>query len=200
MILALGQLWAIITHDDIEWEEEKMRNQGLVLIGIVIISFGLMILIGNLFDVDVGLWCWPTGLILLGIWLFARPWLVGPDTVLQARVLGPIRRDGSWQVADEEIWLFVGDVRLDTTQAEVPEGETPIRVFAFVGDVRLRVPEGVGVSVSSTAFITDARLFGQKRDGVLAPVRLTSDSYETAKRKLHLEMTCFIASIRAVKA
>jgi hypothetical protein len=177
-----------------------MRNPGLVLIGIVIISLGLMILVGNLFEVDIGLWCWPAGLILLGIWLVARPWLVGPDTALQARVLGPIRREGSWQVADEEIWLFVGDVRLDITQAEVPSGETAIRLFAFVGDVRLRVPEGVGVSVSSTAFITDARLFDQKRDGVLAPVRLASDSYEVAERKIHLEITCFIANIRAVQA
>ncbi|MGA9348921.1 MAG: cell wall-active antibiotics response protein LiaF [Anaerolineae bacterium] len=173
-----------------------MRNQGQMLFGILIILVGLMFLLGSVFDVDVGDLCFPAGLILLGIWILFRPRLVGPDTALWLRVFGPIRRRGAWQVADEEIWLFVGDVRLDMTQAEIPLGETRIRVFGFVGNVRLVVPEGVGVSVSSMAFVTDARVLGQRRDGFLVPVHLTSDDYETAVRKVHLETMSFVADVR----
>lgn len=177
-----------------------MRNRGQMLIGIVVILFGLMILISNLFKVDVGLWCWPTALIFLGIWLLLRPRFVGPDTAVQARVFGPIRRSGAWQVADEEIWLFVGDVRLDLTQAEIPPGKTQIRVFALVGDVRLDVPDGVGVSVSSTAFVTEVNLFGQKHQNFVMTTRLTSDDYETAEYTVDLEATCLVANAKFTRA
>ena len=177
-----------------------MRNQGQVFFSILIILIGLMFLLGNVFDVNVGALCFPAGLILLGIWILLRPRVVGPDTALRLRVFGPIRRGGAWQVADEEIWLFVGDVRLDMTQAEIPVGETRIRVFGFVGDVRLLVPEGVGVSVSSMAFVTDARVLGQRRDGFLIPVHMTSDDYKTAERKVHLETMSFVTDIRVRRA
>jgi lia operon protein LiaF len=177
-----------------------MRNQGQVIFGILIILIGLMFLLGNLFDVNVGALCFPTALILVGVWLLIRPWLVGPDTRLRFRVFGPVRRGGAWQVADEEFWLLIGDVRLDMSQAEIPPGETRIRVSGFVGDVRLVVPEGVGVSVSSMAFVSDARVLGQRRDGLLLPVRLTSDDYETAERKVHLETMFFVGDVRARRA
>jgi len=173
-----------------------MRNYGLMLIGVVIVLFGLMSLIGALFDIDVGDFCFPVGLILLGVWILIRPRLVRPDRALQTRVFGPIRRDGAWQVTDEELWLFVGDVNLDLTQAEIPLGETLIRVSGFVGNVRLFVPEGVGVSVSSTGLVSDVRLLGQRRDGFLAPIDLVSDSYETAERKVRLEMVFFVSDVR----
>jgi len=177
-----------------------MRNQGQVIFGILIILIGLMFLLGNLFDVNVGALCFPTALILLGVWLLLRPRLVGPDTPFRFRIFGPIRRSGAWQVADEEIWLLIGDVRLDMSQAEIPAGETHIRVSGFVGDVRLVAPEGVGVSVSSMAFVSDARVLGQRRDGLLLPVRLTSDDYETAERKIHLETMFFVGDVRAKRA
>ncbi len=173
-----------------------MRNQSQVFIGAVIILFGLMFLIGNVFDVDVWALCWPFGLILLGVWLLLRPQLIGPDMALRWRLFGPVRRDGAWQVASEEVWLFVGDVILDLSHAEIPLGETLIRVFGFVGDVRLLAPESVGVAVLSTAFVTDAKMLGQKRESFLAPVYLTSDGYETAERKVRLETTFFVADLR----
>jgi lia operon protein LiaF len=180
----------------VQREERIMRNYGLMVIGVVLILFGLMFLIGNVFDIDVGALCWPVGLILFGVWILLRPQLASPGKALRMRAFGPIRRDGAWQVADEELWLFVGDVHLDLMQAEIPLGETLIRVSGFVGNVRMLVPEGVGVSTSSTAFVTDVRALGERRDGFLAPVSLTSDDYETAERKVRLETAFFVADVR----
>jgi len=177
-----------------------MRNRGQVFIGIVIIVIGLMSLIGSLFDVDVGAFCWPIGLIVLGVWLLLRPQLVSSDTAVQAKLVGDVRRHGAWQVADEEIWIGVGDVRLDMTSADVPAGETRLRIFSFVGDVVLLVPEGVGVSVSSLAFVTDARVLGQRRESFFSSFHLTSDDYETAERKVRLETTSFVTSLRVKRA
>ncbi len=111
-------------------------------------------------------------------------------------MLGDIRRSGEWDVSDEEFWVGIGDVRLDMTDAAIPAGETLLRVWSFVGSVRLTVPEDVGVSVSSSAFVTDARMSGQKREGILTPVRLASDNYDSAERSIRLETTSFVGDVR----
>lgn len=173
-----------------------MRNQGQIFIGLIMIFLGILILIGSVFDIDTGMLCVPTVLISLGIWLLLRPWFAGSETGIRMTVFGPIRRDGAWQLADEEIWLLVGDVTLDTTQADIPLGETVIRILGFAGTVRLIVPKGVGVAVSSTAFVTDAKVLGRKRDFFLTTAHLASDGYETAERKIRLVPTYFVADVR----
>ena len=173
-----------------------MRNKWQFFIGGAITLIGLMFLVGSIFKVDMGAFCFPIGLILLGVFLLLRPQLVGPDKSVLLRLLGDVRRYGDWQVADEEIWIGVGNVRLDMTDADIPVGETRIRAFGFVGDVRLLVPEGVGVSVSSTSFVTDARVLGQRRDSLLTPVHFASKGYETAERKVQLEMSYFVGNLR----
>lgn len=177
-----------------------MRNQGQIFIGGAIILVGLVFLIGNAFHIDVGVLCMPLALILLGVWLLLRPYLVGPDTALGWALFGPLRRSGDWQVTDEEFWLLVGDVILDFTQADIPAGETVLRLFGFVGNVRLHVPEGVGVAVSSLAFFTEAKILGKKRSGMFGPLRLTSEGYGLAERKIRLELTFFVADVKTKQA
>ena len=176
-----------------------MRKQGqpLVVIGILIILASLALLIGTVLDFDVGVLCLPALLILAGIWLLARPYLVSPETALRVRVFGPIRRVGRWAVTDEEIYFLLGDAKLDFSEAEIPTGETVIRVYYLLGDIKMWVPEDVGVSISSMAVITEARLFGEKREGFFSHVELASDEYETLERRVRLEVVCFIADIRA---
>ena len=65
-----------------------MHNKGQIFIGILIILIGLMSLIGSIFDVDVGAFCWPIGLIALGVWLLLRPQLVSPGTAVRLKLLG----------------------------------------------------------------------------------------------------------------
>jgi lia operon protein LiaF len=129
--------------------------------------------------------------------MLARPYLVSPETALRFRVFGPIRRVGRWAVSDEEIYFLLGDAKFDFSEAEIPTGETVIRVYYLLGDVKMWVPEGVGVSISSMAVITEARLFGEKREGFFSHVELASEEYETMERRVRLEVVCFIADIRA---
>jgi len=173
-----------------------MRNQGRVFVGILIIVVGAVFLLGGVFDLDVGALCWPTAFILLGIWLLLRPRLAGPDTVLHGTLLGPVRRGGAWQLTDEEIWMFVGDVRFDLTDAQIPIGETCIRVFGFVVDAKLTVPDGVGLAVSATAFVSSARVLDVKRDSIFVPMRLTSEGYDEAERKILVETFGFVSDVK----
>ena len=177
-----------------------MHSRWQIYAGILIIVIGLLSLIGVVFNVDVGALCLPVGLIALGVLLLARPRLAGPDTEVHFRLLGDIPRHGAWQVRDEEIWIGVGEVRLDMTQADVPPGETTIRIFSFVADVKLIVPEGVGTSVSSLAFLTDARVLGQSHETFFGPFQQASDNYATAERRVRLEPRAFVTSLRVRRA
>jgi lia operon protein LiaF len=111
-----------------------------------------------------------------------------------------MRRKGTWQVKNEEIWTFLGDVFLDLTGAEIPGGETVYRIYGFIGDVDLIVPQGVGVSVSSAGFINDVKILGHKRSSIVFPIDFASEDYETAERKIRLDVAFFISDVKAKPA
>ena len=173
-----------------------MYNKQQVFIGGAIVLIGVAFLIGNIFDVDVGSLCCPVALIAAGVLVLMRPQLLDPDTPSRLKLLGDVRRRGAWQVTDEELWVGIGDVRLDMADADIPVGETRIRIFSFVGTLRMSVPEDVGVSVSSTAFITDAKVLDHRQDYVVTPFEMSSDDYEAAERKVRLEVLAFVGNLR----
>ena len=167
-----------------------MRNQNQLFLGGLLVLIGAVFLFGTLFNINPWTFCWPIGLILLGVWL-----LWGPRTFTGVWLLGDIRRDGAWKVANEEIGIGVGDVKLDFTQADIPVGETRIRVSGFVGDVDMWVPANIGVAVTSNGFVVDAKIFGQKQGQLLTPLHFTSDNYVGAERKILLETNFFVGDI-----
>lgn len=175
-----------------------MRNKGQLFFGGALILFGLMIAISNIFNINLWTVFWPAVLILLGLWLLFRPRLVPEGSGFDVRPFGGQRRSGSWVVADEETWTFIGDTKLDMSEAEIPLGETSIRLYGFIGDVDLRIPEGVGLSVSSIAFLNDTKIFGNKRSQFLLPVEFTTDGYAEAERKVRLDTAFFITDLDIV--
>jgi lia operon protein LiaF len=136
------------------------------------------------------------GLILLGVWLIARPQVAGPDTRFVQQFIGDIKRDGAWPVEDTEFWSFIGDVDMDMTLAQFPAGETTMRLYSFIGDVRVYLPPHVAVTATCSAFINDVRILDQKQEGFLNTVTVTSRDYETAEHRLHLEVNSFVGDVK----
>jgi predicted membrane protein len=172
-----------------------MRNQGQMIFAIILILLGILLMLGNLLDVNVWKLAWPIGIILFGLWLLLRPRFTSSETSTQV-LLGDYRRRGEWQVAEQDIFLGIGDAVLDMTDAEIPLGETRIRVWGFVADVKLTVPRDVGVAVSSNAFFTEVKGLGKKREVFLSALNLASDNYQEVERKIRLEVSYFIADIK----
>jgi predicted membrane protein len=173
-----------------------MKLKAQVIFGAIIIIIGLAELLANVLDVNAGTVCFPTLLILIGLWILFGSRLLGLDAALKLRVFGAIRRKGAWVAHDEETLLFLGDVIFDMSEAEIPEGETHLGCYGFLGSVYLRVPDGVGVSVSSKQIMSDVRLFGERASGFLVPVDRRSEGYDQAARRVHLETMYFLGSVR----
>jgi predicted membrane protein len=172
-----------------------MRNNLQIVFGGLIALFGLSILLGLLFDVNFWGVCFSVGLILFGVWILVRPRILPEDSNLKLLIFGDVKKRGEWQVNGEEIWMFIGDVRLDMTSADIPSGETTYRVIAFIGDIDIKLPEGIGFQVSSMAFVNDTKILGRKRDYIFTPFSYRNDIFETAEKKISLEALCFVADI-----
>ena len=177
-----------------------MRNQAQLIFGGLIIIIGFLALLSNLFDIDFGSFFLPAVLIFVGFLIIFRPRSLSPGTGFKLRFLGDVIHRGEWNVASEEMWAFLGSLKLDMTQANIPTGETSFRVFSFIGDVRLVVPENVGVSISSFTFITDARVFGERFGGFFAPVEWSTAGYEEAEKKIRIERISFLGNLRVLPA
>jgi hypothetical protein len=167
-----------------------------MLIGSFFILLGGAWFVASLLRISFWAVCFPMGLILLGIlFLVARPPLFGTTSESGAHFVGDIIRSGEWSVKNEEFWMFVGDVRLDMTRAQFPIGETTIYFNAFVADIDVSVPSDVAVSLSSTSFVADAELNGQRMERFLSGVQMSTPDYATAERKLRLVTTCFVGDV-----
>jgi lia operon protein LiaF len=173
-----------------------MRNQGQLIAGVAIIAIGLIILFSNLLDINLWGLCWPALLIVLGLWLLLRPQMVGRDAHVSVKLIGDFDRAGAWEPVDEEFWVLVGDIDLDLTGTSIPVGETRFRTYGFVGDVELIVPRDVGVAVTSTAFVSDVKAFGDRRETFLAPLEVTSENYAAAERKVRLLTYAFVGDVK----
>ena len=173
-----------------------MHNKSQVFIGALLLVLGVLLFVGRVADIRIARLFWPLLLIVLGIWSIARTRWVDPETPIRQRLAGDIRRRGTWQVANEEFWLGLGDVHLDLTEAEIPTGETELRCYGLLGSVRLVVPADVAVSVTSTAVISTIRVFGRKRDSFIAPVTLATDDYEEAERRICIESSRLLGDVR----
>jgi lia operon protein LiaF len=173
-----------------------MDRRWLLGIGVVVIVYGLFLLLGELFGFNGWAFFFPLLLVALGVWLILRPHMLGPQGQIQTRLLGDIDRTGDWQVVPQEIWLAIGDIRLDLTQAQVPEGETIITVYGFVNDIRVIAPEGVGIGVHCSSFVSDVKMYGEKETTIFMPVDRNSDDYATCSRKVVLRTNHFVVDVK----
>lgn len=93
---------------------------------------------------------------------------------------------------------FIGDTVIDLTRAQIPYGETRINVSAFIGDVKVFVPEDIdlGISAVSSAFIGDLKILKQKQGGFLSNVQAQSPSYHEASKRVKLVVSVFIGDVK----
>lgn len=96
---------------------------------------------------------------------------------------------------------FIGDTVLDLTNAHIPFGETKINISAFIGDIKVYVPEDtdLGISVNSSSFIGDMSVLNEARSGFMSSFQTKTPFYKEARKKIRINISAFIGDIKVNK-
>lgn len=167
-----------------------------IILGIILIVLGLIALIEAIFEINLGRFIGPMILIGLGLWLILRPQIVGPNVHVQMPILGDVRKTGTWEATDHEIWMLVGSNRLDFTEAVFPKGEATVKIFGMVAEVTIILPEDVGLAVGSTAFVSEFKSFEGKQERILSPLTFQSSNYEEVDKRVRVQTLGFVSDIK----
>ncbi|MCJ8013360.1 cell wall-active antibiotics response protein LiaF [Paenibacillus sp. KQZ6P-2] len=96
---------------------------------------------------------------------------------------------------------FIGDTVLDLTNAHIPYGETKINISAFIGDIKVYVPDDtdLGISVNSSSFIGDMSVLNESRSGFMSSFQTKTPFYKEARKKIRINISAFIGDIKVNK-
>ena len=173
-----------------------MQNRTVFVFGLIMVAAGVFFLLGNLLQFDPWPLFGPLALIALGVWLLFKPRMTAAGAPSNVLFIGDIKRSGVWQVVGEEFIAFISDIDLDLTQAQVLPGETVVVCSGFIGDVTIITPPGLGIKVSSTAFVTELNFLGSKTTSFLNPTAQATPDYATVERKVHIQARYFIGDVK----
>jgi len=130
----------------------------------------------------------------------AASWAWGPGVLHDRRFLGEIEMAGPMEAGPMHIETFIGEVRLDLTQAAFPDGETPIHVSTAIGEVRVLLPADVAASVRATSMLGQSEALGRTTGAVMGDARAESDDYSGATRRVRVEAQSLIGEVAVRQA
>jgi len=167
-----------------------------IIVGIILILMGIFALLDQVFpDLRIARFVGPLILIGIGLLLILRPRIAGPGVNVHIPFLGDVRNTGIWEVKHHEYWWFVGSNRIDLTDAIFPESEGTIKIFGFVTDVKIIVPEDLGLRVESSGFLTDYKGLSGKQERFLSTLEDQSPNFLDADKRLNVQIVAFVSEI-----
>ncbi|RKP53982.1 hypothetical protein D7Z26_11370 [Cohnella endophytica] len=106
-----------------------------------------------------------------------------------------------WELRPMNISHFIGDTTLDLTKAQIPFGETKINISSFIGDVKVYVPNdiGIGIRVISSCLIGDVKVLEEKRGGLFNQMSVSTPGYADSDKRVVLVVSSLIGDVRVTK-
>ena len=107
-----------------------------------------------------------------------------------------------WELKPMNLSAFIGDTTIDLTKAQIPYGETRIVISAFIGDIKVFVPndETVGVKVQMNAFLGEIKFLGQREGGIMSSqLNQQSSHFNECERKVVISVSTFIGDVKVKK-
>jgi len=168
-----------------------------IILGIILILLGTFSLLNQVFPgLRIGRFIFPLLLIGLGVILILRPRTAGSGVIVEFPIIGDLRRTGSWDVSQHEIWWFVGSNRFDFSEARFPVGEANIKIISFVSDIKIILPEDVGLLLESNAVFTEYKGPNRKQDLFLNALQEQTPNYLSADKRVSVQAFGFVLDIK----
>lgn len=119
------------------------------------------------------------------------------QTFIKRSLIGEVRfTSNPFELTDMQIWNGVGDVRIDLTNAIIPEGETLIIVENVIGDIQIYMPEDLEYTIQSYVLIGDSSILQSKKGGFNQTTLLRSTDYQSGVRKVKFVLSCAVGSVK----
>ncbi len=200
------------------------RNSFLMALGLFLILLGLLSLLQHLGVLRAGGGAfWGILLIALGVWWLVRmlsprhrtpymnwlggvslgnkPWQIAEPEVRVDSGLGDARvRLAAAEIApgDHRIYIthWLGDVRVDLTGVELPAGTLTIDANNVLGNVVLRVPQGLPLRVRAEAELGTVRVGEQRRNGFASVLEWESPEFAAAEGRVEATLSQLLGDVR----
>lgn len=167
-----------------------------IILGIVLIVMGLFALVDTIFNINPWRYFGPLLLIGIGVLIIMRPQIAGKDVNVQMPIFGDVRKKGFWEVTQHEIWWIVGTSWLDFTDASFPSGDAVIKIFGFVTEVKITLPDDVGLQINSSAIVSELKDQNGKDERILNMLDYQSENFESAEKRVTIQTLGFVSEVR----
>lgn len=159
-------------------------------LAVFIIAVGVVLLLNALgVGVDVGdilLAILAVFVILVGLSLLRR----SRRPVRQAfvdRFVGELRVATPATLEDATYQVTFGELLLDLTKSQVPQGERAIQASVVAGRLEVLAPKDLALSLDAEVTVGSVRVFDRESAGFFRTMTYASPDYATAARKVRLE-------------
>lgn len=111
--------------------------------------------------------------------------------------IGEINRGpNSWVLDDLYIRHGIGSVKLDLTQAIIPDRETNIDVYGYIGEVAIYLPPGLPFKADCVLNVGEVTVIDHNESGPQKHIKTQSVDFDTATRKVNITIHWKIGEIR----
>ena len=139
--------------------------------------------------------------VALGVLAFLAAWRVRRFSRKLRRAVGHVRSStGGWAVEEDVvISTVVGDISLDLSDAELPEGETELALFCWLGTIQIRVPHAYGVDVTAQSIVGGVDVLGHREEGLVRDIHQRSEGYEDRPQRVKMRLSTFVGELLVVQ-
>ena len=139
-------------------------------------------------------------LLALGVLAILAAWRVRRFARRLRRAVGHVEAASDLRVQDGVISTVFGDITLDLRDAELPPGETELRLLCWVGTVTVRVPADVGLDVTAQALLGSVRVLGRHEEGLVNDIHVTTEGYANRPRRLLMRLSTLVGEVTVISS
>lgn len=104
------------------------------------------------------------------------------------------------RLEDESIKTVFGDVKLDLTQAPLAAGDHDLHLLTLFGDIKIRIPEHVGLSINARMLFSDFEVETRSSGVDEKPGNSwQSEHFDQASVRVHLSLEGLFGDIEVVR-
>jgi len=181
---------------------------GRLALGVLLIAIGATTLAQGVGLIGFSFWdllfhYWPLILIALGVFLLyennrrqAPGASSGVDRIEHDSIFGDFKLAApGWRLRDVRASSVIGDMKIDLSKANIPDGETVLDLSAVVGDIDVWAPIDLPVALDARCTFVSLNHFGRKRDVRLQRYTDTPAEFASAARRVRVQVDLVLGDL-----